>query len=275
MGLFLSSMKKSGHLYNHKISLGEILGYILDEELSRLSVQTHVDYCSKVLSGKLMFYLLLYGLLRVLRLSQRSLSEAFGSPFFRSIFHSKGKARISHSAISQRLGVINVDFFERAYSNIYTHFSSLYTKKEVANLYFERVDSTLVRDVSNRLKERLPWGNAAAKRKLFKFTINFDGMFGSLARLHKENTYLSESGVLPENILSHIKKHPDHARVYIIDMGQSSAQVFKEMKNHEGLLFVGRLQDNRKLKVIEESPVEGVCIESGTYSLTSESYTRK
>ncbi|MCD7935385.1 MAG: IS4 family transposase [Tannerellaceae bacterium] len=256
-------MKKSGHLYNHKISLGEILGYIPDEELCLLSDQTHVDYCSKVLSGKLMFYLLIYGLLRVPRLSQRGLSEAFGSPFFRSIFHYKGKGTISHSAISQRLGVINVDFFERAYSSIYTYFSSLYTKKEVANLYLERVDSTLVRDVSNRLKEGLSSGNAAAKRKLLKFTINFDGMFGSLARVHKENTYLSESVALPENILSHIKKHPDHARVYIIDRGQSSAEAFKEMKNQKGLLFVGRLQDNRKLKVIEESSVQGVCFESG------------
>lgn len=35
------------------------------------------------------------------------------------------------------------------------------------------------------------------------------------------------------------------------------------MKHEKGLLFVGRLQDNRKLKVIQEHPIENVCFESG------------
>lgn len=256
-------VKKSSNLYNHKISLSEILRYIPEAELTVLARETRVDYCSKVLSGKLMFYLLIYGLLRVDRLSQRGLSEAFGSPFFRSVFNYKGQKTISHSAISQRFTVVNLDFFERAYGRIYKYFSSLYTKKEIAGLYLERVDSTLVSDVSGRLQQGLTSGNQAGKRKILKYTINFDAMFGSLASLHTENTYHSEIVALPENILSHVKKHPDHARVYIIDRGQSSAEAFKEMKHEKGLLFVGRLQDNRKLKVIQEHPIENVCFESG------------
>jgi len=256
-------MKKSNKLYNHKISLSEILRYIPDEELTVLARESRVDYCSKVLSGKLMFYLLIYGLLRVERLSQRGLSEAFGSPLFRSIFNYKGCGTISHSAISQRFAVVNIDFFQRAYGSIYNYFSSLYTKKEIAGLYLERVDSTLVRDVSNHLKEGLAAGNEAGKRKLLKYTINFDGMFASFARVHKENTYLSEIVALPENILSHIKRQNDHARVYIFDRGLNSAEAFKKMKNQQGLLFVGRLQDNRKLKVIHEQSVEEVAFESG------------
>jgi len=106
-------MKKSNKLYNHKISLSEILRYIPDEELTVLARESRVDYCSKVLSGKLMFYLLIYGLLRVERLSQRGLSEAFGSPLFRSIFNYKGCGTISHSAISQRFAVVNIDFFSK------------------------------------------------------------------------------------------------------------------------------------------------------------------
>ncbi len=264
MSLPLPWMKTGSKLYNHKISLSEILSYIPDAELMALARDTRVDYCSKVLSGKLMFYLLIYGLLRVDRLSQRGLSEAFGSPLFRSIFNYKGQRTISHSAISQRFAVINLDFFERAYDSIYACFSSLYTKKEIAGLYLERVDSTLVRDVSNPLKEGLPAGNEAVKRKLLKFTLNFDGMFASFARVHKENTYLSEIVALPENILSHMKKQPDHARVYILDRGQSSAQAFKEMNQQEELLFVGRLHDNRRLKVIQEHSIEEVPFESGT-----------
>ena len=104
--------------------------------------------------------------------------------------------------------MVNLDFFERAYGRIYKYFSSLYTKKEIAGLYLERVDSTLVSDVSGRLQQGLTSGNQAGKRKILKYTINFDAMFGSLASLHTENTYHSEIVALPENILSHVKKAP-------------------------------------------------------------------
>lgn len=67
-------------LFNHKISLIEIIREIPDSALSRIARDSHVDYYCKLLSGKLMLYLLLYGMLRVDRLSQRGLSDAFSSP---------------------------------------------------------------------------------------------------------------------------------------------------------------------------------------------------
>ena len=68
-------------LFNHKISLADILREIPEESLTRISRKTKVDYCTKVLHGKLMFYLLIYGLLRVDSLSQRGLADAFSSPY--------------------------------------------------------------------------------------------------------------------------------------------------------------------------------------------------
>jgi len=95
----------------HKVNLAELLRESPEAELTRLSIKTRVDYCSKVLYGKLMFYLLLYGMLRIDRLSQRGLRDAFGSPLFRTLFNFRGKKEISHSSISKRLSVIEVDFF--------------------------------------------------------------------------------------------------------------------------------------------------------------------
>ena len=95
----------------HKIGLSALLREIPDELLSGISLKTRVDYCSKVLTGKLMFYLLLYGMLYVNRLSQRGLRDAFTSPMFRTIFNYKGKSEISHSSISERLGIIDLRFF--------------------------------------------------------------------------------------------------------------------------------------------------------------------
>jgi len=133
-----------------------------------------------------MFYLLLYGMLRIDRLSQRGLRDAFGSPLFRTLFNFRGKKEISHSSISDRLSVIEVDFFKEAYECIYTRFSSLYTKEEISGMYLQRVDSTLVKEASNKLNEGMTCGNEYGKSKMLKYTINYDGMFGSFFRIHKE-----------------------------------------------------------------------------------------
>ena len=113
-------------LFNHKIRLIDIIREIPDVELSLLAKETHVDYCCKVLNGKLMFYLLLYGMLKIDRMSQRGLADAFSSPMFRMIFNTSIKKEISHSSISERLSVIELDFFRRAYDIIYNRSNFLY-----------------------------------------------------------------------------------------------------------------------------------------------------
>lgn len=245
----------SMRLFNHNISLPEIIRQIPDDALIRISKDTKVDYCTKVLNGKLMFYLLLYGLLRVDRLSQRGLSDAFSSPLFRTLFNFHGKKTLSHSSISERLSCIDIDFFRQSYECIYQRFSSLYTKKEIADKCLQRVDSTLVKESCNKLQQGLTCGNQHVKQKMIKYTLNFDGMFATFSSIHDQEAYNSETLALPENIMGHFKKTPNHANVYIFDRGQSSAEAFKEMSNTIGLDFVGRLQDNRKLKFIKELPL--------------------
>jgi len=248
---------------NHKIGIAEILREIPEEELTKLSITTKVDYCSKVLYGKLMFYLLLYGMLRIDRLSQRGLRDAFSSPFFRTLFNFETPKGISHSSISDRLDVINVDFFRGAYDCIYSRFSRLYTEKEIHGLNLQRVDSTLVKESGNKLREGLTCGNKHSKSKMLKYTLNFDGMFASCANVYKEEKYASECNALPENVLGHFKKSKDHATVYVFDRGQASSEAFKEMNSEKELLFVGRLKEKRKLKEIESFDVNNVEFSSG------------
>ena len=151
--------KKRMALFNHKISLVDIIREIPDAELSRLAKETHVDYYSKTLNGKLMFYLLLYGMLKIDRMSQRGLADAFSSPMFRMIFNTGSKKKISHSSISERLSVIELDFFKRTYDIIYKRFSSLYSKKEIAGMSLHRVDSSLVAEAGNKLLQGMTCGN--------------------------------------------------------------------------------------------------------------------
>jgi hypothetical protein len=257
----------------HKVSLSSLLREVPDELISRIAVKTKTDYCSKVLHGKLMFYLLLYGMLYVGRLRQRGIRDAFSSPMFRTIFNYQGKSKISHSSISERLTVINLRFFEEVYESMYQRFSSLYTHKEIAGMYLQRVDSTLVRETCNKLKEGLQWRNDHQRGKMLKYTFDFDGMFASFARIHKGKEYPVESLALSENVLNHCKKIHDHATVYIFDRGMLSAPVFQAMKQEAGLWFVGRLSENRKLKAIESYPIEqetftqGRLLSDGLYQL--------
>ncbi len=239
-------------LFNHKIKLTELLRDIPEAELVRIAKTTGVDHYAKLLNGKLMFYLILYGMLKVDRLSQRGLRDAFSSPLFRTIFNYHGKKEISHSSISERLGSINVEFFQKSYEVMYQRFSSLYTSREIECMNLQRVDSTLVVESSNKLREGLTCGNSGQKGKMIKYTLNFNGMFASLVNVHTDNRYSSEIIALSENVLEQFKREEDHSLVYVFDRGQCSAEAFKELKAEEGLQFVGRLQKNRRVKVIEK-----------------------
>lgn len=56
-----------------KIEANQLLGVIPEVLFSGLSSTTKVDYYTKVLHGKKMFYLLMYGILENEKLSQRTL----------------------------------------------------------------------------------------------------------------------------------------------------------------------------------------------------------
>ncbi|NDW13893.1 IS4 family transposase [Bacteroides sp. 214] len=240
---------------NQSLSFSSILSHIPRSVMLLAEKQTRVNHYCKVLSGELMFHLLLYGLLKRDKLSQRGLKDIFESQMFRISLKLKGKKSISHSSISERLSMMNCDFFKQMYISIYDIFNSLYSDKEIANLSLQRVDSTLVSDVSGKLEKALTNGNSSFKGKMLKFTINFNGMFPSYFKAHNEENYASEVLALTENVMDHFKKEKDHASVYIVDRGQCSAESFKAMSAEDGLHFVGRLQENRRIKVLSSQDV--------------------
>jgi hypothetical protein len=47
---------------DHKMSVRQLMGLIPDQYLEQLSLQSHVDRYAKVLHGRKLFYLLLYGI---------------------------------------------------------------------------------------------------------------------------------------------------------------------------------------------------------------------
>jgi hypothetical protein len=237
---------------NHKLKLAELFKVIPEELFASIAKETQVDYYSKVLTGKLLFYLLLYGLLMDDKLGQRGIADLYSSPHFRTLFNLNFvKKQISHSSISERLSKVESDYFRQIYEEIYHRFTLLYPSKTICDLKLQRVDSTLIAEASNKLEAGMTCGNEYKKKKMLKHTITYDGMFGSFVQTHTDEKYANESLTLPENVLEHFKKYEDRSNVYIFDRGVSSTNKFVEMKSQSGLFFVGRLNENRKLNIVK------------------------
>jgi hypothetical protein len=209
---------------DHKLKLSELFKVIPEDIFAAIAEDTNVDYYVKSLYGKLLYYLLLYALLTDEKLGQRGICDLYSSPHFRLLFNFQlEKDKIAHSSLSERLSKVEVDYFKQLYEYIYARFSTMFPTRTISGLKLQRVDSSLVTETSNKLAEGLSCGNEYKKSKMLKYTINYDGMYGSFAHVHKEEKYASESLALPENVIDHFKSSADHANVYIFDRGQSSA----------------------------------------------------
>ena len=192
---------------NHKLKLTELLDIIPEEHFSSIAKTTNVDHYCKALNGKLMFYLLLYSLLTSDKLGQRGIADLYASPNFRALFYiNVDKEKISHSSISERLSKIESEYFLLLYEEIYRKFSRLYPSTTICGFNLNRVDSTLVTEMSNKLASGLSCGNEYKKSKMLKYTITYDGMYGVFAQVHNDNQYASETLALPECVLEHFKK---------------------------------------------------------------------
>lgn len=183
---------------DHKISLKQVLDFIPEALLSHLSATTKVDYYSKVLHGKKMFYLLLFCIFDNEKLSQRTLEDTFNSSGFKALFGLGEKEKVRRSSISERLSKIDPNYFKEIYEQMYGRFSQLYDKAEIEKYNLIRVDSTIVADTCSKLKEDI---DQKSGKKLVKFSFSFDGVLPSGAEVFTGQKYSAEDNALPEAIL--------------------------------------------------------------------------
>lgn len=255
-----------------KVSAPEVLRMIPDDLLSKLASDTKVDYCAKVLKGERMFYLLVYALLCADRLSQRKLEAVFASQQFKSLFNFSVDMKVTRSSISTRLSTINLDFFEKAYDLLYDRLSSLYTEKEISNMYLVRIDSSMVAETCNKLKEGFTVGRKAEgrdDRRQIKYTMAYDGFAAKLAEVLTEPTYLSEDMAMPKVLDGLIKKDKNHRNVYVMDRGFMALHNYKEVSRADAV-FVGRINTNRRMKVVSSLMTDETDRNLGKLELTDD-----
>lgn len=233
----------------------DIINMIPDGELARIAKDSNVDYCSKVLSGERMFYLLLSCILKSEEISQRSMCKEFGSYHFKTLFNVSSGASVVHSSISSRLAKIDLGFFQKAYELLYERLSSLYVEDEIRGRHIVRVDSSMVAETCNRLKAGMTVGRKKTDkdrtdRKQVKYTIGFDGFSVPCAEMFDSQVFLSEDIAMREVLDSMILKDKNHRNLYVLDRGFSSLDNYKSVES-QGAKFVGRIKTGRRMEVVE------------------------
>lgn len=221
---------------DHKISVKQVLEFVPEALLSHLSATTKVDYYSKVLHGKKMFYLLLFCIFDNEKLSQRTLEDTFNSSGFKALFGLGEEEKVRRSSISERLSKIDSHYFKEIYEQMYGRFSELYSKSEIEKYNLIRVDSTIVADTCNKLKEGI---DQKSGKKLVKFSFSFDGILPSGVEVFTAQKYSSEESALPQAILKHTLKEVGHDNIYVIDRGLQSTRTMKEF-DKESIKFIIR-----------------------------------
>ena len=249
-----------------------MLRMIPDELLAKLARDTKVDYCAKVLKGERLFYLLVYALLCADRLSQRKLEAVFASQQFKSLFNFSVDMKVTRSSISTRLSTVNLDFFEQAYGLLYERLSSLYTEKEIRDMYLVRIDSSMVAETCNKLKAGFTVGRKAEgrdDRKQIKYTMAYDGFAAKLAEVLSEPVYLSEDKAMPKVLEGLIKKDKNHQNLYVFDRGLMALDNYKKASLADAV-FVGRINTNRRMKVVRSLMTEDTDRDLGKLELVDD-----
>ena len=227
---------------NHKITVSQLLGVIPEALLSKLSLTTKVDYYAKVLHGKKMFYLLLYGILENEKLSQRTLEDTFNDFLFKTLFDLDKSETVRRSSISERLSKIDSDYFKQIYQCIYRQFNDAYPDKDKKKHHLIHVDSSMVSEASTKLLKGIDHRNG---NKSVKYSMAFDGLLPCHSEVFTKAKYSSEDMALPEAIMNHVKQETHHQNIYVIDRGLQSTRTMKSFTN-DAVTFIVRAKENRK-----------------------------
>ncbi len=239
----------------NKISVKDLLAIIPDEQISNIAKETNVNYYTKILDGKSVLYLILYSLIEQKRNSLRTMEDIFNSLQFKFLFNFDTSKTVKYNSISERLSVIKLEFFEKCYMLFYETYSQLYTKNEQAEHKLIRVDSTMVAETANKIKEGMSVGrksNSGNRPKQVKYTVGFDGTLPCSTELYNTQECLSEDKTIAPVVFNSSELYPQ--AIYTFDRGVQKRESFTKMVDKE-IKFVSKLKMDSRYKEINSNPI--------------------
>lgn len=232
-----------------KISITQLLSLIPDEDIRKIAKRTNVDYYTKILDGNSLLCLILYSLIECQRNSLRTMEDIFNSAAFKFLINLDSTRRVKYNSISERLSIINIDFFRKSYELIHSQFSQHFSEEEIERLNLIRVDSTMVAEAANKLKKGMNIGKKKDGKKQIKFTVAYDGKYPCMSELFTDKDYLSEDLTIPKVVYKYAESNKNS--VFVFDRGVNKRQVFCNL-NQQSTFFVTRLRDNARYRVINQ-----------------------
>lgn len=243
------------------ISVEKLLSYIPDADLKRIGSSTKVDHQVKRLNGKIVFQLLLYGLLTQKELSLRILETLFENPRFQTFAKLTKIKRTDHSSIGDRLNTVKIDFFKSIFLQTVQRMSESFSAAELKHYKLIRFDATVIGISAKLLKitgirNGQPSKNPERSQLNLKFTIGFDGLIPKDAVFQNEQTYASDQIALGE-VLSGATVSKDEIAVF--DQGMSSRRRFGEFTCGEKK-FVTRTRNECSKKATRYKKVRDITV---------------
>lgn len=234
-----------------KVTVKSLLNLINDEVLQNLAIDTNVNFKSKKLQGEVVFKLLVMCILDNTKLSLRIMEKTFSNNLFKLYSGIDKSETIRYSSISERLSVINCDYFEKIFTHVYD-LSKNYFDKDLDSYDIRQYDSTSLSLSSKLLKQGMVNGLKNKKGKHSKNQIKFTvGLFNNLPaslRFYNQQKYLAEDLTLRESILA---TNIQNNEVVVFDRGLKKRTTFKEF-NDQNISFVTRINPTKSIKIIQE-----------------------
>jgi hypothetical protein len=227
----------------------DILGYISDEELDFLSVETKVNHQVKKLNGSMVFKLILFSLLEHGKPSLRVMEEIFNSSAFR-FYTNTDNVTTKYNSLSDRLSSINSDYFCKIFQLLFEKFNAELGEENALQKY----DSTMI-GISSKLVD---WGmkvgsksNSKTNKNQLKVTVGIHGSLPCDFKIFTENIHNCEDLTIPEVILNY--RH-NKASIVTFDRGVQKRTTFVKFDQLD-ILFVTRIKTNATHHVIKSNEI--------------------
>ncbi len=227
------------------MNVKEILALIPEDKLKELAIETKVDYKSKKLDGVIMFKLLLYSMIHVKRNSLRVMENIFNSYVFKELSNTTNRPSIKYNSISERLSVINADFFEQLYHYCLSRLADhgMHDKDNVI-----RFDSTLLSVSAKLIDFGFTSGGGREHLKTLKFTIGYSDV-PEFAAFHHEPTFNSENVALKHAILN---CKASKEKIILFDRGIQARDTYDELEDKK-ILFITRINPNPQHELVGDN----------------------
>jgi hypothetical protein len=241
-----------------RISVKTLLGYLPDSLLENLSIEHQVDKQVKKLEGKIVFKLLLYGVLSSSQLSLNVLISLFDKVGFRSLIGVDNNFTTKRNSLADRLIVLNSDYFKDLFEESVKLFTKHFPSRQINGYNVHMFDSTMVACSAKLLDFGMQTGRKSKdethKYNHLKFTVGYNGHIPEKVKFYDQNADLSEDIPLSSLIKDMAFSSKD---VAVFDRGLKSRKIFDELsqEGEQQRLFVCRINPTTKFKIIETKPI--------------------